>query len=171
LSKVLVKASPLRAHQNGPTDVGFLALTKSTPGAHRSDLTCGLGTPASAGMDRLSPPKAADPQRVATYTIAHRGIWVKSQLLAEIRIPSQVAEGKRHLFFKGIREDLARSRLSRRNRNATPTRIPFLCGQYRTDATGMKGRLRVCRAMQRRRLRTRRGAPKPRTSPLAPLFD
>ena len=63
--------------------------------------------------------------------------------LAEIRIPGQVAEGKlRHPFFKGIREDLARS--SRRNRNATPTRIPFLCGQYRTDATGMKGRLRVC---------------------------
>lgn len=62
--------------------------------------------------------------------------------LAEIRIPGQVAEGKlRHPFLKGIREDLARS--SRRNRNATPTRIPFLCGQYRTDATGMKGRLRV----------------------------
>ena len=123
-------------------------------------------------MDRLSPLKAADPQRAATYTIAHRGIWVKSQLLAEIRIPGQVAEGKlRHPFFKGIREDLARSRLSRRNRNATPTRIPFLCGQYRTDATGMKGRLPVCRAMQQRRLRTRRGASKPRTSPLAPLFD
>ena len=50
----------------------------------------------------------------------------------------------------------------KRNRNATSTRIRFLCGRYRTDATRMKGRLRVCGAMQRRQLRTRRGTSKPR---------
>ena len=60
----------------------------------RSELTFGVGAQAIVqGMDCLSPLKAADPQRAATNTIAHRGIWVKSQLLAEIRIPGQVAEG------------------------------------------------------------------------------
>jgi bifunctional non-homologous end joining protein LigD len=39
--------------------------------------------------------------------IAHRGIWVKPSLLAEIEYRAKSAEGKvRHPFFKGIREDL-----------------------------------------------------------------
>jgi bifunctional non-homologous end joining protein LigD len=39
--------------------------------------------------------------------IAHRGIWVEPQLLAEIEYRAKSAEGKvRHPFFKGIREDL-----------------------------------------------------------------
>ena len=39
--------------------------------------------------------------------IAHRGIWVESELLAEIEYRTKSAEGKvRHPFFKGIREDL-----------------------------------------------------------------
>ena len=39
--------------------------------------------------------------------IAHKGIWVEPQLLAEIEYRAKSAEGKvRHPFFKGIREDL-----------------------------------------------------------------
>jgi bifunctional non-homologous end joining protein LigD len=39
--------------------------------------------------------------------IAHRGIWVEPELLAEIEYRSKSAEGKvRHPFFKGLREDL-----------------------------------------------------------------
>jgi bifunctional non-homologous end joining protein LigD len=39
--------------------------------------------------------------------IAHRGIWVEPQLLAEIEYRAKSAEGKvRHPFYKGLREDL-----------------------------------------------------------------
>jgi bifunctional non-homologous end joining protein LigD len=39
--------------------------------------------------------------------IAHRGIWVEPELLAEIEYRANSAEGKvRHPFFKGLREDL-----------------------------------------------------------------
>jgi bifunctional non-homologous end joining protein LigD len=39
--------------------------------------------------------------------IAHRGIWVEPELLAEIEYRAKSAEGKvRHPFFKGLREDL-----------------------------------------------------------------
>lgn len=39
--------------------------------------------------------------------IAHKGIWVEPELLAEIEYRAKSAEGKvRHPFFKGLREDL-----------------------------------------------------------------
>jgi bifunctional non-homologous end joining protein LigD len=39
--------------------------------------------------------------------IAHRGLWVEPQLMAEIEYRAKSAEGKvRHPFFKGLREDL-----------------------------------------------------------------
>jgi len=39
--------------------------------------------------------------------IAHQGIWVEPELLAEIEYRAKSAEGKvRHPFFKGVREDL-----------------------------------------------------------------
>ena len=39
--------------------------------------------------------------------IAHRGIWVEPQLLAEVEYRTKSAGGKvRHPFFKGLREDL-----------------------------------------------------------------
>ena len=39
--------------------------------------------------------------------IAHRGIWVEPELMAEIEYRAKSAEGKvRHPFFKGLREDL-----------------------------------------------------------------
>jgi bifunctional non-homologous end joining protein LigD len=39
--------------------------------------------------------------------IAHKGVWVEPQLLAEIEYRAKSAEGKvRHPFFKGLREDL-----------------------------------------------------------------
>ena len=39
--------------------------------------------------------------------IAHRGIWVEPELLAEIEYRAKSAGGKlRHPFFKGLREDL-----------------------------------------------------------------
>jgi ATP-dependent DNA ligase len=39
--------------------------------------------------------------------IAHRGIWVEPELVAEIEYRAKSAEGKvRHPFFKGLREDL-----------------------------------------------------------------
>ncbi|MCK1728257.1 non-homologous end-joining DNA ligase [Bradyrhizobium sp. 142] len=42
-----------------------------------------------------------------TKRIAHRGIWVEPQLLAEVEYRTKGAEGKlRHPFFKGLREDL-----------------------------------------------------------------
>src|SRR5438132_4385478 len=42
-----------------------------------------------------------------TKRIAHRGIWVEPELLAEIEYRAKSAEGKvRHPFFKGLREDL-----------------------------------------------------------------
>ena len=42
-----------------------------------------------------------------TKRIAHRGIWVELELLAEIEYRAKSAEGKvRHPFFKGLREDL-----------------------------------------------------------------
>jgi bifunctional non-homologous end joining protein LigD len=38
--------------------------------------------------------------------IAHRGIWVESELLVEIEYRGKSAEGKvRHPFFRGLRED------------------------------------------------------------------
>lgn len=42
-----------------------------------------------------------------TKRIAHRGIWVEPELLAEIEYRAKSAQGKvRHPFFKGLREDL-----------------------------------------------------------------
>ncbi|WP_312014952.1 non-homologous end-joining DNA ligase [Bradyrhizobium sp. AUGA SZCCT0160] len=39
--------------------------------------------------------------------IAHKGIWVEPQLLAEVEYRAKSAEGKvRHPFFKGLREDM-----------------------------------------------------------------
>jgi bifunctional non-homologous end joining protein LigD len=39
--------------------------------------------------------------------IAHRGIWVEPELLAEVEYRAKSAAGKvRHPLFKGIREDL-----------------------------------------------------------------
>jgi bifunctional non-homologous end joining protein LigD len=39
--------------------------------------------------------------------IAHKGIWVEPQLMAEIEYRAKSAEGKvRHPFFKGVREDM-----------------------------------------------------------------
>lgn len=39
--------------------------------------------------------------------IAHKGIWVEPELLAEIEYRAKSAEGKvRHPFFRGVREDL-----------------------------------------------------------------
>jgi ATP-dependent DNA ligase len=39
--------------------------------------------------------------------IAHQGIWVEPELLAEIEYWAKSAEGKvRHPFYKGLREDL-----------------------------------------------------------------
>ncbi|MET4041852.1 bifunctional non-homologous end joining protein LigD [Bradyrhizobium sp. RT6a] len=47
-------------------------------------------------------------RRTQPYTkrIAHRGIWVEPELLAEIEYRAKSAEGKlRHPYFKGLRED------------------------------------------------------------------
>jgi len=42
-----------------------------------------------------------------TKRIAHRGVWVQPELLAEIEYRAKSAEGKvRHPLFKGLREDL-----------------------------------------------------------------
>jgi bifunctional non-homologous end joining protein LigD len=42
-----------------------------------------------------------------TKRIAHRGIWVEPQLLAEVEYRTKSGEGKvRHPFFKGLREDV-----------------------------------------------------------------
>ena len=42
-----------------------------------------------------------------TKRIAHQGIWVEPELLAEIEYRAKSAEGKvRHPFFKGLRDDL-----------------------------------------------------------------
>ena len=42
-----------------------------------------------------------------TKRIAHRGIWVEPQLLAEIEYRAKSAEGKvRHPFYLGLRDDI-----------------------------------------------------------------
>jgi bifunctional non-homologous end joining protein LigD len=42
-----------------------------------------------------------------TKRIAHRGVWVEPELLAEIEYRAKSAEGKlRHPFYRGLREDL-----------------------------------------------------------------
>lgn len=42
-----------------------------------------------------------------TKRIAHKGVWVEPELLAEIEYRAKSAEGKvRHPFFRGLREDL-----------------------------------------------------------------
>ena len=42
-----------------------------------------------------------------TKRIAHKGIWVEPELLAEIEYRAKSAEGKvRHPYFRGLREDL-----------------------------------------------------------------
>lgn len=42
-----------------------------------------------------------------TRRVAHRGIWVEPELLAEVEYRAKSAEGKlRHPFFKELREDL-----------------------------------------------------------------
>ena len=42
-----------------------------------------------------------------TRRIAHKGIWLEPDLLAEIEYRAKSAEGKvRHPFFRGLREDL-----------------------------------------------------------------
>lgn len=48
-------------------------------------------------------------RRTQPYTkrIAHKGIWVEPELLAEIEYRARSAEGKvRHPFYRGLREDL-----------------------------------------------------------------
>jgi bifunctional non-homologous end joining protein LigD len=45
--------------------------------------------------------------RPYTKRIAHRGIWVEPQLLAEIEYRAKSAEGKvRHPFYLGLRDDI-----------------------------------------------------------------
>jgi bifunctional non-homologous end joining protein LigD len=42
-----------------------------------------------------------------TRRIAHKGIWVEPELLAEVEYRAKSAEGKlRHPFFRGLRDDL-----------------------------------------------------------------
>jgi bifunctional non-homologous end joining protein LigD len=42
-----------------------------------------------------------------TKKIAHKGVWVEPELLAEIEYRAKSAEGRvRHPFFRGLREDL-----------------------------------------------------------------
>ena len=57
---------------------------------------------------RLKAADAADPQDPAyNQRIAHKGIWVEPESLAEIEYRAKSAVGKvRHPFFKGIREGL-----------------------------------------------------------------
>jgi bifunctional non-homologous end joining protein LigD len=48
-------------------------------------------------------------RRTQPYTkrIAHKGVWVEPELLAEIEYRAKSAEGKvRHPFFRGLRKDL-----------------------------------------------------------------
>ena len=62
-------------------------------------------TSAAALREKLTPLI----RRTQPYTkkIAHRGIWVEPELLAEIEYRAKSAEGRvRHPFFKGLREDL-----------------------------------------------------------------
>jgi hypothetical protein len=50
---------------------------------------------------------AANPEEAAPREqIAHRGIWVEPQLLAEIEYRIKPGAGKSAMFFQGLREDL-----------------------------------------------------------------
>jgi bifunctional non-homologous end joining protein LigD len=65
----------------------------------------GFDKASAAGLrKRLTPLIPKDP---ALQRIAHKGIWVEPELLAEIEYRVKSAECKvRHPFFKGQREDL-----------------------------------------------------------------
>ena len=55
----------------------------------------------------MTPQKLIRKSQPYTKRIAHKGIWVEPELLAEIEYRAKSAEGKvRHPFFKGLREDL-----------------------------------------------------------------
>ena len=86
---------------DGSISAGVRAKTWSMPA--RSTTASTRHRHRSAGASQ-----AADPQNPALRKrIAHKGIWVEPELLAEIEYRAKSAEGKvRHPFFKGLREDL-----------------------------------------------------------------
>ena len=66
------------------------------------------------GLDKKSAPDLRERltaliRKTQPYSkrIAHKGIWVEPELMAEIEYRTKSAEGKvRHPFFKGVREDI-----------------------------------------------------------------
>jgi ATP-dependent DNA ligase len=76
----------------------------------RDDL-CRQGRPRLHGGndERATRSAGATGKKTQPYTtrIAHKGIWVEPELLAEIEYRAKSAAGKvRHPFFKGLREDI-----------------------------------------------------------------
>jgi bifunctional non-homologous end joining protein LigD len=64
--------------------------------------------------------------------IAHRGIWVEPELLAEIEYRAKSAEGKvRHPFFKGLREDVCCFAPSPEDDRLVQLRLPGTEARYR----------------------------------------
>ena len=66
----------------------------------------GFDKASAANLRKLLTPLIRKTQPYAKR-IAHKGIWVEPELLAEIEYRAKSAEGKvRHPFFRGLREDL-----------------------------------------------------------------
>jgi ATP-dependent DNA ligase len=58
------------------------------------------------GTSVQAPPSSTKTQPYSKK-IAHRGIWVEQELLAEVEYRAKSADDKvRHPFFKGTRDDL-----------------------------------------------------------------
>jgi bifunctional non-homologous end joining protein LigD len=84
-----------------------MALTSAgLPPAFRAVCRSGLTRASAADLrERLTP--LVRKTQPYSRRIAHKGIWVEPNLLAEIEYRAKSAEGKvRHPFFRGLREDL-----------------------------------------------------------------
>jgi bifunctional non-homologous end joining protein LigD len=76
------------------------------PGLRRQGVEHGFDKASAAELRRRLTPLIRKTQPY-TKKIAHKGVWVEPELLAEIEYRAKSAEGKvRNPFFKGLREDL-----------------------------------------------------------------
>jgi bifunctional non-homologous end joining protein LigD len=84
----------------------YLARRKGQDLAYAGKVDHGFDKESAADLRKRLTPLIRNTQPY-TKKIAHRGIWVEPELLAEIEYRAKSAEGKvRHLVFKGLREDL-----------------------------------------------------------------
>jgi bifunctional non-homologous end joining protein LigD len=96
----------VRHHFKSPTPQSFLTCETALDLIYAGKVDHGFDKKSSAELRKRLTPLIRKSQPY-TKRIAHKGIWVEPELLAEIEYRAKSAEGKvRHPFFKGLREDL-----------------------------------------------------------------